>query len=330
MPVAIETGHLVTKATEALFLEQVAESPDIPGPGAGDGEVGGDGEIAAEGRQALAHPGLLGVSHQVFAELRPGSRGGVFEHPFECPPLGQQSRRLLGPHQRDARDVVDAVAHQGLEVDDLFGRDSPIGLQFRGTPPGVLANLVNPHAGAEQLPQIFVVADNDHLDPLGDRPGGPGGDDVVGFPPRAFEIRDSERPDHLANHRELGNQFGGGLRPARLVLGIPGGPFDRSGGIGGTGQVGGLVLGQQVEQVPRNAKNRISRQTPRAGHFRNRVEYLKDQRVEVDQIEGFGHQGGSWGRVCAIMPGLTGFSQSIAGKVAWGDGGGEWGPEGAA
>ncbi len=95
-----------------------------------------DGHVRVEADQFAAQQGLIAEFQQVFLALRARHIVGVIEHGFQRAELFEQLPGELRPDQRHARHVIDRVAHQGLKVDHLLRRDSPIGPQpARGRTP---------------------------------------------------------------------------------------------------------------------------------------------------------------------------------------------------
>ena len=73
----------------------------------------------------------------------------------------------------------------------------------------------------------------------------------------------------------------------------------RLGTIEGHEQIVGLLFFEQKQQIARKAKHRRHRFAARAGHLRNRVKHLKDQRIGVDDPDRLAGQRGRFGgRFC--------------------------------
>ena len=92
--------------------------------------------------------------------------------------------QLLGGFRADAGDagdVVDLVADQGLEVDDLIGSDAPILAQGGGVEDLVLANVVDGDAIGDELPAVLVAGDDEAIGAGFIADAGERGEDVVGL-----------------------------------------------------------------------------------------------------------------------------------------------------
>ena len=178
-------------------------------------------------------------------------------------------------------------------MNHLLGRDPPIGKQFLAAEVLVFADVVQPHSRAKQLAGVFVVRDDRHAVVQGRGLFGQRGQHVVGLPPRNRDDRHAERFDQLDNHRNLGLQRFRHLAAVCLVLGVPARPFARSVAFTRHHEVRGLLVLEDREQIPRDAKHRVRRLPIRRGHLRDRMKHLKHQGKQIDQ-----HQ----------MPGRTGRS----------------------
>ena len=143
------------------------------------------------------------------------------EHFVERPELFEQRAGFLGADQRHAGNVVDAVTDQGLEVDDLVGTHPPRLGQEGFVLQRVLADVVELHAGADQLSSVLVAGDDPDLVSCLHGPPGQGGEDVIGLPAFEFQYRQSEAGHHFLDQADLRNQVGRHLVPVRLVFGIP-------------------------------------------------------------------------------------------------------------
>ena len=293
-------------------MEEFLQSGDIPLADAGVFPIQIEGQIAPQGDKLAGDAGLLGIDLEVFLELGPRGGVGVGQHLVEGPPLLDEGGGLFRAHEGHPGNIVDRISHQRLEVDDLVGTDSPVGQQVGGGQVLVLADLVDLHAVAQQLPQVFVIADDAHLHLAGFRLGGEGRQHIVGLPAGNFDQGDAEGANQFLHHGKLGDERLGGLGAMGLVGGIPAFPFARAGGIAGTDEMGGLFLAEDVEDVAGEAEGGIRRQTPRTGHFRNRMENLKDKGVNVDQINGLRHGEVPGAREAPIMRKRGGNSQSAA------------------
>ena len=176
----------------------------------------------AQGDQPLRDPRLLGVLEQVLAALGLLDRGGVGEQAFQIAELLEQLRRGLDPDARHARHVVRSVAGEREDVAHLL-RPDPEALDHLGAVDRFLLHrVVHLHALTDQLHQVLVGGDDDHLAAGRARLAGVGGDDVVGLVAVELDHRQAERLGRLAHHLELRHQVVGRLEAVRLVVGVDG------------------------------------------------------------------------------------------------------------
>ena len=149
---------------------------------------------------------------------------------------------IAGADARDARDVVDRVAGQGQEVDDLVGPDAPVLLQGRGVHLLLVAEVEQPDMIADQLAGVLVGRDDEDVQPPLVAAAGQGGDHVVGLHLGHHQHGHPEPLEHAADHRDLRDQVGGHLGPVRLVLGVDLRAEDRPVAVEGGRQVVGLAV----------------------------------------------------------------------------------------
>ncbi len=204
----------------------------------------------------------------------------------------------FGSHERHAWDVIDGVANQSLKIDDLIGSNSPIGLECRRVVKLILAHVENLHARRDQLPAVFVGSDQKTFAPQLVGSMGDGGQNVVGFVRRQLERRDAHCREHPLDGGELRPEVERHLAPLPLILGEQHMPKCRLGPIEGHEQIVGLLLVEQEQQIARKAIHRRHRLAARAGHLRNGMKHLKDQRVGVDHPNRLTGQRGRLDRPC--------------------------------
>ena len=179
-------------------------------------------DVAHERDHHGVAPDLLLVLGQVLAELR-GLLGHVAEDAVEVAVGAHELGRGLLPHPGHAGQVVRTVAAQGgehgvgagghpvalddagLVVDDGVG-DAPAGVHD-------LDERV-----LDQLERVAVPAHHHHVAPGVARPGGQGGEDVVGLVAGLLDHHDTQGPQHVAHHGELGHEEVGGIGAVALVL----------------------------------------------------------------------------------------------------------------
>ena len=102
--------------------------------------------------------------------------------------------------------------------------------------------------------------------------------------------RDAQRLDHLADQRQLRGQIDVHFRPLLFVGLVHRVAEGLAGQVERREQVVRPFLFQQVEQVPREAEDGSHRLALRAGHRRQGVENLVDQRIRVDHVDFLPHQ----------------------------------------
>ena len=242
--------------------------------------------VSVEPHELLREQRELAALHQVLLPLRAFHILRVGQHALQVAVLLEQLFRYLRPDQRHARHIVDLVSHQGLEIDHLLGADAPVGLEGNFVVDEVFADVVNRHVVRNQLAAVLVAghqaADGAGLVAL----LGHGGEHVVGLVIRDRADGDPERPDNLFDLGELRPQLAGRFAPLALVDRVELVPEGVSRGVERTDQrVGPLVL-QELQQVLGEAEDRVDRLAAGAGHLRDRVEHLEDQRVGVDHVDG--------------------------------------------
>ena len=190
--------------------------------------VGAD--VAVERDQPLRQPRLVGVGRQELPSLRLLDLGRAREKRFEVAVLLDQRRRGLDADARDARHVVRRVADQRLDVDHLLRRhaevlddprlvDPPL-RPVAGLPLGARLEVVEADVRADQLHQVLVGRDDQHVRPGVACLASVGGDDVVGLVARLVDRDEREGAHGLPHQRELRLQVVRRLAAVRLVVGI--------------------------------------------------------------------------------------------------------------
>src|SRR5262249_31930132 len=97
--------------------------------------------------------------------------------------------------------------------------------------------------------------------------------------------RNSEALEDALDDRDLRYQIGRHLGSICLVVGIELGAEHRSLAVESRRDVVGLAVSGQVEQVAKDAEDRLGRLPCRTGHLRDRVENLKDQRERIQDVQ---------------------------------------------
>ena len=238
--------------------------------------------VRVEADQIAAQQGLIAKLHQVLLAFRSRHVAGMVENRFQRAVLFQQLPGELRPDQRHARHVVDRIAHQGLKIDDLLRRDSPFRPQRIRVENLVLADVEDLHPIGDQLPAVLVAGDQEALAAEFVGQAGDGGQDVVGLVRLAVQRGNAQGGNHAADGRNLRHQVLVHLRPLNLVLIVHRVAERLARQIEGTEQIVGLLLFQQVEQIAGEAEHGPHRLALRAGHLRQGVKDLMDQRVGID------------------------------------------------
>ena len=155
---------------------------------------------------------------------------GVGEQRVEIAIFADQRRRRLDADAGHAGHVVRSVADQRLDVDDLLRRhaeiiDDALAVDAPLRPVAGLAaragfEIVELDAIADELHQVLVRRDDEHLGAGRARLLGVGGDDVVGLVARLLHRLEAEGAHRLAHQRKLRLQVVGHLAAGALVVGI--------------------------------------------------------------------------------------------------------------
>ena len=260
-----------------------------------------DGKLRVELDELAADAGLVGERFEVFTELGPAlGRVGPGEALFERLELRQQGRGFFRPDEGDAGDVVDAVADEGLKIDDLVGADAPFLFERVCVVVRVFADVVNLHARLQELADVFVVGDDPHLEAAFGCLSHEGGDDVVGLPTGIGNDRSSEGLDHLHDDRDLGGQIDGDFAAVGLIGGISVIPHPRPWGVEGTNDVRGLFLRADELQVASETEDGVGRLAVGAGHLGYGVKHLEDEGKRINDVQQVIHANSSL--TCPFSP----------------------------
>ena len=213
--------------------------------------------VKPDGGKLKAQIRTLAAVLQLFKELALHILGReIFIDPVQGPVFGQKVRCGLRPHPGHAGDVVRAVAHQGLEIDQADGGKAILlrkGRRIieRGVGlPALGDHELDPHVLVDELQAVAVAGDDDAVPARLAGFFGDGADDVVGLPALAGVDGDIHGRKHLLHHGHLLGQLlrhavAGGL-VAVVAQVAEGGAVQ----IEGHTQAVGLLLGQHpVEDV---------------------------------------------------------------------------------
>src|SRR5690606_19030545 len=263
--------------------------------------------IVLELDEHAAELGHLAPLDQPVAQLARLHRRRRVERAPQRAVILDQLRRGLRPDAVDARDVVDAVAHQREHVAHLFRRHAEL-LDHLGDADALVLHRVehvdaaalDPVVGlgalADELHQVLVARDDRHVPPAPRRLPGIGGDQVVGLEVVLLDARQAERARRVADQRELRNEVLRRRRPVGLVLVV-----ERVAEAGRTlvedhremcRTVRLVELVGQLPQHRRVAVDRADRHAVRVGQRRQPVIRAEDVGRTVDQVEMllFGHR----------------------------------------
>ena len=239
--------------------------------------------VIAQGDQLAGHAGGFGMFDQQVAALGWLHRWGGGQDGFKVAEFGDQLGGGFGADAGHAGNVVDAVADQGLGVDQLFWPDAEF-FDHLGNADGlVLHRVLHGHAGADQLHQIFVGRDDDGR-AAGIGGGlGVGGDQVVGFPVRQVDPGDAEGFRGGTDQRKLRDEFWRGFGAVGFVGIIQAVAEGIAPGVENHREMGADMVLQQARQHVGEAEDRVNRGAVRARHRRQGVKGTEDEARPVDQ-----------------------------------------------
>ena len=207
---------------ELQLVEQPVDRVAVPRPHL---EIGGSGverDVADQLGELPVEQHVREVGAQRVARLAldlVDAVGELGERAELAHPLG---RRLL-PHARDARQVVAGVAAQRREV-RVLRRAEAVAVHHLGRVDArelgdAALRVQHRDVVADQLERVAVARGDEHLEAVGLRLGGEGGDEVVGLEARHPELGDVERPQDLLDEVDLAAEVVGRGGAVGLVLG---------------------------------------------------------------------------------------------------------------
>ena len=172
----------------------------------------------------------------------------------------QPGGRLL-PHSGHAGDVVGRVALEGFVVDHLASHQAIAVGNLRGV---VDDRVLHARAGGHQtrlvrhqLQHVEIDRDDRRLEVVRLGLNDQRADDVVGLVALQLVMRDAQRPDNLADLRELVAQVVGHAGARRLVLGVLLVPERRPGQVESDRDVIGLEVGKSAQDNRTEAENAV-------------------------------------------------------------------------
>ena len=230
-----------------------------------------------EPHQIAAQQRLLAVRDQVFLEFRALHFRGMGENFIERAELFDKLPGGLGADLRHAGHVIDRIAHQRLKIDHLRGRNPPLFLQFLPIDKLVFADVIHFHALGDELPAVFVGRHQNALaaefldDPR------QGGHHVVGLERFAIDRGNAQHGKHAADGRDLRHQIGVHFGPLNFVLAVHRMAKSLARQIEGAKQIIGLLVLEQIEQIPRKPEHGPHRLAPRTAHLRQGMKHLMNE-----------------------------------------------------
>ncbi len=212
-----------------------------------------DGDVVLQRHQDFREAGLVGVLDEAFAALGLLDFAGAGEEGFEVAIFLDQQGGGLDADAGDAGDVVDAVAAQGLHVDDPVGRNAELLEHFGRADLPVFHRVEHADAVVDELHQVLVGRDDRDARASGRGLAGVGGDEVVGLEALELQRRLAEGDGGVAHQGELRDQVFRRLGPMGLVLVIEFIPERDRPGVEDACEVRGLVAGLEVfEDFPQH------------------------------------------------------------------------------
>ena len=190
-----------------------------------------DRHVAIQGDELLRHPDQLdGVGiGQRFAPLGLFDFACAREQRLEVAVFGDELGRGLEPDAGRARHVVGRIAGERLDVDHPVRADAEIFDHLGRAEAPLLARacdaclarsrVVHRHARLDELHEVLVGRDDEHVGAGLARLAGVGGDDVVGLVAALLDRDHAEGRNGGAHQRELRHQFVRRILPVRLVGG---------------------------------------------------------------------------------------------------------------
>ena len=227
---AIGLGDALGERRQLDRLQKGDQLPGIEVRHAGGGKRRAGIDIVVERDQLARHARLVGIGGDQLAALGLLDLIGAGEQRIEVAVFADQRARRLDADAGDAGDVVGGVADQGLDVDDLLGRhaeiiDDALAVEAALGPVAGLAagagfEIVELDGVGDELHQVLVGGDDEHVGAGGARLLGVGGDDVVGLVARLLHRLEAEGAHRLAHEGELRLEVVGHLAAGALVVGV--------------------------------------------------------------------------------------------------------------
>ena len=164
--------------------------------------------IASDGRKVIREICLFAVClqllPQIFTDLRQ-----MLINTVERPVLQQQTGRRLRPHTRNAGDVVGAVAHQALEIDQalrckaVFGGERRLIVKRGGRLAALGRDELHMHVRINELEAVAVTGDDHALPAVFPAQPPDGAEHVVGLPALTLKDGNVHRAQNVLHIRKL-------------------------------------------------------------------------------------------------------------------------------
>ena len=250
--------------------------------------------------QFAAEQRHLAPFDQTFAQLARLHRRRRIERALQRPVVLDQFARGLGADAEDARNVVDAIAHQREHVADQLGPhaelldhlgdiDALVLHRVEHVDAAALDSAVRLRALPDELHQVLVARDDRHVPAAARRLDRVGGDQVVGFEIVFLDAGQAEGARGIPDQRELRDEVLGRRRPVGLVLIVERVAEAGRSLVQDHRQVGWAVrLVEVVGELPQHRRvtiDRAHRHAVRIGQRRQSVIGAEDVGRTVDQVE---------------------------------------------
>ena len=157
--------------------------------------------------------------------------------------------------------MVSALPHQGRQLGVTGGGHEILLLNaFRchaGEVRDTLARIEHRHLVIDELHGVPVPRDEQGLEPLSGRPGGQGGENVIGLVVLLGQMNDVEGVEDLLDEIDLAGEFRRSGGSSRLVLGVLSSSEGTTGKVPRHRDVRGLLITQQVDEHGDKTVHRI-------------------------------------------------------------------------
>ena len=249
-----------------------------------------DGHIILQDDELFRHAHLIGKLDQRLAPFRLLDLAGTLQQRLDAAILADQLGGCLDAYPGGSRHVVDTVAGEGLDIDDLFRADAELLDHILAAEQLVLHWIEHQHLVGDELHQVLVRGDDGDACAFRLGLAGISGDQVVGFEALHLDRVGGEGERGLAHQRELRHEFFRRRRALRLVERVDLVAEAAAGGIEDAGEMGWAVLAlqvfQQLEQHVAKAGHGADRQAVRGACQRGQgMEGAEDVGAGIDQIE---------------------------------------------